>query len=166
MTMIKLFLAQCFFRPLPQDLEISERAFEYSAVFYMSVFWAIQGLLIDPAEASIAAACEVLLTLAFIAVVLWWNDRFEFFYSSAVIMMGSIATIGLLAIPVIVWLRLASGSELVLSFYVMMLFPLWGLAVVGHFFRQLLAKPRSVGFGMACAYAVETYLGTLVLLVL
>jgi len=164
--MAKLFLSQCFFRPLPQEWHYSDKAFEYTAVFYLLVFWVIQGLLVNPAEGSIAAACEVILTLAFTGVFLLIKGKTAIFFPLSTVVMGTVATIGLLSIPILVWLRLASGGELLAAFYTTLAFLLWGLLAVGNIFRQLLAKPASYGFGVACAYALETYVGTLFLLVI
>lgn len=140
--------------------------YKKTAVFYSGLFWGIQILLMEePVEALIAAVSELVLTQVFVLVVLALARRRHLFFPTATLIMGAESLVGLLAVPGIVWLRVAEGPVLVAAFYSLMLFSLWGLAVLGHIFHQALAKPSSFGFGIACAYAVETYLGTLFLLV-
>gem|GEM_PF-2107536 len=167
MRKIGLFLSQCFFLRLPEDWSLSEDDFKWVAVFYFAVFWCIQILLIgEPAEALIAAASEVLLTQLFVFAVLALYQRGEFFIPTATLLMGSVGIVGALAVPFIIWLRLSEDGLLVAAFYCLVACGIWGLAVLAHIFRQALSKTPSFGFGIACAYAVETYLGTLILLVL
>jgi hypothetical protein len=167
MQLVKTFFSLCFFRRLPQEWSISPKDYEKTALFYLAVFWGIQGLLIgDPSEAFVAALSELILTQVFVFVVLYLARRRGFFFPTATLIMGAESLIGLFAIPWLVWLRVAEGPALLAAFYSLMLFLLWGLAVLGHIFRQALARPSSFGFGVACVYAAETYLGTLFLLVL
>ncbi len=163
----RLVLSQCFLHRLPAHWSVTLADFKRNALFYFGVFWLVQILLIgDPAEAFVATASELCLSLAFVFAVLGLNGRREAFLPTATLVMGAVGWIGLLAIPVLVWLRLAEDLELVVAFYTSWVFVAWGIVVLGHIFRQALARAPSFGFGLACAYAVETYLGTLVLLVL
>ena len=167
MKVIGLFLSQCFFFRLPQDWQLTEDDFKWAAVFYFAVFWCIQILMIgEPAEALIAAASEVILTQIFVFAVLAVMGREEYFMPTSTLLMGSVGIIGTVAVPLIIWLRLAEDQALLASFYTLMACGLWGLAVLAHLFRQALSRTPTFGFGLACAYAVETYLGTLILLVL
>ncbi|MFN3919768.1 MAG: hypothetical protein ACK4JF_05710 [Methylohalobius sp.] len=167
MQLVKTFVSLCFFRRLPQDWSISLKDYEKTALFYLAVFWSIQSLLMgEPAEAFVAAISELILTQIFVFFVVCLARRRGFFFPAATLIMGAEGVVGLLAIPGLVWLRVAEGPALLAAFYSLMLFLLWGLAVLGHIFRQVLARPSSFGFGVACVYAAETYLGTLFLLVL
>ncbi len=167
MRLVKIFVSQCFFRKLPQDWSISFEDYARTALFYLGVFWVIQILLMgEPAEALIAAVSELVLTQVFVFIVLSLAKRRRLFFPAATLIMGAEGIIGILAVPVLVWLRVAEGPALLAAFYSLVLFFLWGLAVLGHIFHQALARPSSFGFGVACAYAVETYLGTFFLLVL
>lgn len=161
----KLVLSQCFLRRLPSHWSVTMDDFNRNAVFYFGVFWLIQILLIgEPAEALVAAVSELALSLIFVVAVLGLNGRREAFLPTATLIMGAMGWIGLAALPVLVWLRVAEDLQLVIAFYASWAFVAWGIVVLGRIFRQALAP--SFGFGLACAYAVETYLGTLVLLVL
>jgi hypothetical protein len=167
MRLVKIFASQCLFQPLPQDWSISREESSRTIWFYLAVFWSIQLLLIgDAAEAFLATILELVLTLGFLFAVLSLTKRLCFFVPAATYLMGAEALLGLLAIPVIVWLRVAEDAELLIAFYSLVVLSLWGLVVLGHVFRQVLARPSSFGFGVACAYAVEAYLGTLFLLLL
>lgn len=167
MRLVKMFVSQCFFRKLAQDYSISFEDYERTAFFYLGLFWGIQNLLMgEPSEALIAAVSELVLTQVFVFVVLSLASRRHSFFVTATLIMGAESVVGMLAIPGLVWLRVAEGPALLAAFYSLLLFSLWGLAVLGHIFHQVLARPSSFGFGVACAYAVETYLGTLFLLVL
>ncbi|BCX82547.1 hypothetical protein MIT9_P2133 [Methylomarinovum caldicuralii] len=163
----RLVLSQCFLRRLPAHWSVTMEDFNRNAVFYFGVFWLIQILLIgEPAEAFVAAVSELALSLVFVVAVLGLNGRREAFLPTATLIMGAMGWIGLAALPVLVWLRVAEDLQLVIAFYASWVFVAWGIVVLGHIFRQVLARAPSFGFGLACAYAVETYLGTLVLLVL
>lgn len=167
MQLIKIFLSQCLFRKLPKDWSISLEAYKGTSLFYLSVFWILQALLMGEAsEAFVAALCELILTQVFVFAVLSLTGRRRLVLPAATFIMGAESILGLLAVPVIVWLRVAERLELLVAFYSLVLIALWALAVLGHVFRQVLAKPSSFGFGVAFAYALETYLGTLLLLVL
>ncbi len=167
MQLIKVFVSQCFFRKLPQDWSASLKDYKRTALFYLGVFWGIQTLLMgDLAEALIAAVSELGLTQVFVFIVLYLVKRHRLFVPAATLIMGAESIVGTHAVPGVVWLRSEEGTVLLIAFYSLVLFCLWGLAVLGHIFRQALAKPSSFGLGVACAYAVETYLGTLFLLVL
>ncbi|MCX8049914.1 MAG: hypothetical protein N3A55_09720 [Methylohalobius sp.] len=167
MHLIKLYLFQSFFRSTLQDCSVSSGDVHRTAIFYLSIFWTIQFLLLGEAvETFLASISELVLTWVFIFIALALARRRHLFLPVAALTMGAEGLIGLLAIPVIVWLRIAEGPALLVAFYSLILFALWGLAVLGHVFHQALARPTSFGFGVACAYAVETYLGTLMLLVL
>ncbi len=167
MRVVGLFLSQCFFLRLPEGWSVSEDDFKWAAIFYFVVYWCIQILLIgEPAEALIAAGSEVILTQIFVFAILSLMGRQELFLSTSTLLMGSVGIIGAIAVPVIIWLRLAEDKALIASFYIIVACGLWGLAVLAHIFRQALSRTPTFGFGVACAYAVETYLGTLILLVL
>lgn len=167
MQLVKAFVSLCFFRRLPQDWSISLKDYEKTALFYLAVFWSIQSLLMgEPALGLVAALSELILTQIFVFVVLCLARRRCFFFPAATLVMGAESLVGLLAIPGLVWLRVAEGPILLVAFYSLMLFLFWGLAVLGHIFCQILVRPSSFGFGVACVYAAETYLGTLFLLVL
>ncbi len=167
MRLVKIFASQCLFQPLPKDWPISREESNRTILFYLAVFWSIQILFLgDAAEAFLATILELVLTLGFLFAVLGLTKRLSSFVPAATFIVGAEALLGILAIPVIVWLRVAEGAELLVAFYSLIALSLWGLAVLGHVFRQVLARPPSFGFGVACAYAVETYLGTLFLLVL
>ncbi|HEB78559.1 MAG TPA: hypothetical protein ENI90_08535 [Methylothermaceae bacterium] len=167
MRLTKLVLSQCFLRRLPEAWSVSQDDFKRVAVFYFGVFWIIQILLIgDPAEAFVATVSELALTLVFVFAVLGVVGKRHAFLPVATLLLGAVGWIGLFAIPCIVWLRLAEHTMLLVAFYSSLVFPVWGIVVLGHIFRQALARTPSFGFGVACAYAVETYLGTLILLVL
>ncbi len=167
LQVVGLFLSQCFFLKLPEDWSLSEDDFKWAAVFYFAVFWAIQTLLFgEPAEAMIAAASEVILTQIFVFTVLSMTGRGESFTPVSTLLMGAVGIIGMLAVPVVIWLRMSEDGLLVTAFYILIALACWGLLVLANIFRQALSKTPSFGFGLACAYAVETYLGTLILLVL
>lgn len=167
MRLTKLVLSQCFLRRLPSKWSVSQEDYQRAAVFYFGVFWTVQFLLIgDPAEAFIATVSEWVLTQIFVSVVLAMVKRRHTFLPMATLLMGAVGWVGLFAIPFVVWLRLAEDTMLLVAFYATLVFPVWGIVVLGHVFRQALAKTPSFGFGVACAYAVEAYLGTLILLVL
>ncbi|GAB6067750.1 hypothetical protein JCM13664_10680 [Methylothermus subterraneus] len=167
MHLIKLFISQSFFQKLPQNWSVSREDYEKTALVYLGAFWAIQTLLMgEPAEAFVAAICELILTQVFVFIVLALARRRNWFFPTATLIMGAESLVGMFAIPWVIWLRVAEGPALLAAFYGLMLFVVWGLAVLGRIFHQVLARPASFGLGVACAYAVETYLGTLFLLVL
>ncbi len=167
MRLTRLLLSQCFLRRLPPEWSVSQEDYKRAAVFYFGVFWIVQLLLIgDPAEAFVATVSELVLTQLFVFGVLAIAGRSRAFLPMVTLVMGTAGWIGLFAIPCVIWLRLAEGIPLLVAFYATWMFPIWGIVVLGHIFRQALAKTPSFGFGVACAYAVETYLGTLILLVL
>ncbi len=167
MRLTRLLLSQCFFRRLPPEWSVTREDYKRSALFYSGVFWIVQLLLIgDPAEAFVATVSELVLTQLFVFGVLAIAGRGRAFLPVATLVMGAAGWIGLFAIPCVIWLRLAEDVQLLAAFYATWMFPVWGIVVLGHIFRQALAKTPSFGFGVACAYAVEAYLGTLILLVL
>jgi hypothetical protein len=161
MDILKQYLPLCWLKNNPLELPRSVDFFKQNLLFYFVVEYFMQANMTDdPIESFTEVSVEILLTLIFIGIMLFFNRTLYAYVqvTTAIIFCANI--IALFVVPVVIWLTV---SEDPLSYYFFGLLLFWDYAVLTHIIRQVLSINLVASLALALFYFVATYFGAFAL---
>jgi hypothetical protein len=161
MAILKHYLPLCWFRKNPYQLKESINFFKQNLIFYFIVEFLTQANMTDdPVESFYEVILETLLTLLFIALMLFLNRTYYAFISVATAFIFCANVVSFFIIPVLIWLTI---SENVLSYYLVGLLLFWEYLQVTYIIKHVLKINVPASMVLSLCYFSVTYYGAFAL---
>jgi hypothetical protein len=161
MTLLRKYLALCFFINNPADL-IPTKSFMWKTVaFYLISGCIVEGLISDPADGSLEVFLRTIMAFSTVATILlatkkwrYYNQLFTaIFVCENFIMTLATATEAMYFGMVMNHHDAAEEISIALGVFLVG----WYIAIVSYIFRQLLSFQMSLSIMLAFSYFVLTY---------
>lgn len=156
MENLKPFVAICFFKYEQSDT-LENTPLSKALLFYALIAMAIQINFHGALIASIAVCLEMILTLGFMGLVVFYNKLWEDFIplSCAVfVCTGFIASLG---IPFTLMLYVVKGKLALFLYYSIVALIIWNITVIKYVFEKILKVIPLRGFILAMSYFLVAY---------
>lgn len=114
----------------------------------------------DPFESFTEVSIETILTLLFIALVLFLNKTLYVYVQITTAIIFCANVISLFIVPVLIWLTV---TEDILSYYLLGLIFLWDFMVVAYILGKALSINLPASLALSVFYFIATYLGAFAL---
>jgi hypothetical protein len=158
--LIKMFWDICAIKAAPQDLPASSFLLGLAVLAYL-VTGAIVAAVQWPLSLAIPAALLDTLFLALMSRVLLWARMLSGrFVQTLTALAGCGAVMTVIALPLVLWQNLVGVTEAnvpTLPSWLLMIWMVWNVVVVGHIIRHALSTVLPVGIGLAAVYAYITF---------
>jgi hypothetical protein len=151
------YLPVCWFKHNPLELARSTGFFRQNLFFNFLVEYFMQANMTDdPFESFYEVSFEILLTLLFIAIMMFFNKTLYAFVqvSTALILCANV--VSLFIIPVMIWLTVSDDP---LSYWMMALLFFWDYALVTYIIKKVVDINIIASMALSLLYFVSTYLG-------
>ena len=160
MTTFKQYLPLCWLGVSPLDLSSSKPFFKHNLIFFCVIAFFIQFNVSDDIDAIVEVLVEAVLTLVFMAGLLFLNHSYNRFMplTTALLFCENIA--GVVLVPILFWISLSGTAA---SFVGLSVFLLWFLVLLSYFFKAVVAVNSAaatlvalcfLGFAYGGSYAV------------
>ncbi|PKM13769.1 MAG: hypothetical protein CVV13_00855 [Gammaproteobacteria bacterium HGW-Gammaproteobacteria-3] len=156
MEYLKHYVPLCWFKNNPLELPRSVGFFQKNLYFYILVELFIQMNITDPLEATIEVALETLLTLLFVAALLFSKKALVGFIPAATSFLVCENVVAAFVLPVMIWL---TTTDDLLSYYIVAVLVLWDIALIVYLIKRILATPTPIAIALSLLYFTVTYLG-------
>lgn len=164
MLRLNQFIALCFFIGVTGAIPRSTRVLNRSLIVHFLLGLTIFALMIDPVDASIQIVVKLVLMLMFIAGTVLLTRKFDLIVPAATAVVMCENLIAFLGIPVVIWMNLAEQTVYI-PFYISVALVVWGLAVTGFIFRQVLALKANIAVLLSFLYFLFTDVGSFLVLI-
>ena len=159
MDNLKQYLCLCWFDINPLDLEKSTGFLKLNILFYLVVQYFLQtNMTDDPFESFVEVVFELLITLIFIGVMLFFDKMLRAYVQVTTAILFCTNVLSVAIIPVMVWLTVTDEP---LSYYVMTILLMWFYALVTYIFKVSLAINMFASLALALLYFIVVYLGAI-----
>ncbi len=164
--MLKDYIQLCWFRGEPYDLPTDRKFLWINIGLYLLFGLFIQANISDPLEAFLQVFLEILITLAFMAIIVLKKDEgfytFERFLTAILVCENFIYVLGL---PLAFWFIFAKGSATeIYPIYIAAFLISWSLAIIAYLLKEIFEFSWQVSISLSVLYFLLTYLGSLALL--
>ncbi len=154
--LLKVFIDICLFRATPQQLPASR----FLLALVLVLHWALGvvfGVLSAPLfESLLTALIGTLLLLAVVYGLLTAHRLQQRLYQTATALAGSEVLLGVLALPLSLWIVFAEGDRTIPALLSLLLIG-WGAAIAAHIFRHALNVGWLLALVFAFSYTVLSY---------
>lgn len=156
LALLKAFLAISVLRAAPQDLPASSMLLILAVLVYAMVGLVLSVITLPWGSAVLASLLDTMLLVAFGYTALTLRGLSARFIQTATALTGSLAVLGIVSLPLTVWLYQAeilhmdSGIPSGLLFAVL----LWNVMVIAHIFRHALNATLGIALAISIAYLV------------
>ena len=164
--MLKDYIQLCWFSGEPHDLPTNRKFLWINIGLYLLFGLFIQANISDPIEAFLQVFLEILITLAFMAAIVFKQDEgfynFERFLTAILVCENFIYILGL---PLAFWFIFAKGTAVeTYPIYIAAFLIFWSLAIIAYLLKELFEFNWQVSISLSILYFLLTYLGSLGLL--
>ncbi len=155
-SLFDLFLDICLLRRGPQDVPASWALLKLSLVAYGLTSLLVQLVSVQPSTALLQALLDVGLLAGLTYAVLRALGHSMRFTQTLTALAGAGALLGLVILPVVIWMdrESASGSEPGLPVLVFFAWLIWSVAVVAHVLRHALSTSLATAVIYTLGYLV------------
>lgn len=161
MDTLKKYLPLCWFKSNPLELIRSIDFLKQNLIFYFIIEFFVQANMTDdPIESFYEVGLETLLTIGFIAFILYVNKSLYAIIQVLTAVLFCSNVVSCFIIPVLVWLTV---SENVVSYYLVGLLLLWDYALVTYIIKRVLLLNTLASAAVSLFYAGFTYAGAFAL---
>ena len=160
MSLLKQYLALCWFKNNPADLHPSESFTWKCVAFYLISGVIVEANISDPADATLEVAMRTIVALLLIAGVLYILHKltqFKQLLTAIFVCENFIVSLGILTEILEVLLRKTAYEEY--PKYLGVLLVIWYLAIINYILRQLFAFKTRYCIALATVYFLLTYGG-------
>lgn len=165
--MFKEYLQLCWLSGFPEDLPTNRKFLWINLIAYFLMGLFIQSNISDPVEAFIQIIIEVVITLLFMAALLFRDGsvyNFERFLTAILVCENFVYALGL---PILFWYIFAKGSELAnYPIYIGMVLMVWSIVVIAYLLKGLFSFDWKTSGSLSVLYFVLTYFGSFGLLLM
>jgi hypothetical protein len=156
---VKRYFRLCWFDANPLDLIESVNFLKLNVfVFGVAQYFLQTNMTDDPFESFFEVIFELLLTLLFVAVMLFLDKMMDIYVQVTTAILFCTNVLSVFVVPVMVWLTV---TEDLLSYYVMSVLLLWFYALITHIIRVSLAINLIASLALSLLYFIVVYLGAI-----
>lgn len=156
MSLIKQYIALCWFKASPLDLPRSTHFFKLNLFFNFFIYTFIHFNMTDDFESIIEVIIETLLTLGFIAFTLWLHRTMYTYIQACSAVLFCENVIAVLMIPIMFW---ATIAEDLLSYGTLLLILLWNWAMVASIFKKIMNVNILAGMAISLFFILFSFGG-------
>jgi hypothetical protein len=156
MPLIRLFLDIALFNKGPRDVPASKALLAFVIAANLGVGLALSLLETAWLDSFIQSVVGILMLAGFLWIALYFSGKLSRLLQTATAAFGCDTLISAIAVPFLLWSRLAGDSGGVVEVLITLLV-LWQVAVVGHILRHALSASFMAGFGLAFMYTVASF---------
>lgn len=156
MPLIRLFLDIALFSKGPQDVPASKALLTVIIAANLTVGLALSLLETTWLDSLVQSVVGILMLGSFLWLALYFSGKLSRLLQTATAAFGCDTLISAIAVPFLLWSRLA-GDEAGVAEVLIMLLVLWQVSVVGHILRHALSASFMAGFGLAFVYTVASF---------
>ena len=156
MDIIGEYLALCWFDSSPLEMTRSTRFFKQNLLFHFVIVFFIQFNMTDDIESVTEVIFEIVLSLGFIGLILWFNDSMHAYVQvgSAVIFCQNV--LALFLVPIMFWATVAENWP---SYTVLILVLVWNWLATAIIFKKVLTVNILAGLIVSLFYLLTSFGG-------
>ncbi|QBQ54637.1 hypothetical protein [Nitrosococcus wardiae] len=154
--MLRYFVSLCLLRSGPADAPPSSVLLTQTLLAYLGIGWLISILHLEFADGLLSSAVDTALLIGMTGGLLAVRGYGARLQQTLIALTGAGIILGVLALPLLLWLDAAQQAGLPPGVVSLLLFGLmiWSLAVTAHIMRQALSVSFTVGILIAVIYAL------------
>ena len=158
--LIKVFWDICILKAAPQDLPASTFLLALALAAYFATGVLVASFQWSISQAIFAALLDTVLLSVLSGAVLWARQLSARYLQSLTALTGSGAVMAVAAVPLVMWQSLvgvADSGVPTLPSWLLLIWTVWNVVVVGHILRHALSTLFVLGVGLAAVYAYITF---------
>ncbi|ADE15449.1 conserved hypothetical protein [Nitrosococcus halophilus Nc 4] len=154
--MLRYFLSLCLLRSGPADAPPSSALLTQTLLAYLGIGWLISMLHLEFVDGLLSSTVDTVLLIGMTGGLLAVRGYTARLQQTLIALTGAGIILGILALPLLLWLDAAQQAGLPPGVVSLLLFGLmiWSLAVTAHIMRQALSVSFTVGVLIAVIYAL------------
>lgn len=155
-----MFWDICALKAAPQDLPASSFLMGLMLLVYFVTGVVVAALQWPLSQAALAAFLDTVFVTVLCRVLLWTRQLSGRFVQTLTAMAGSGAVMTLIAVPLVWWQGFVGVSDAnapTLPTWLLMIWMVWNVVVVGHILRHALSTILALGIGLAVVYGYITF---------
>ncbi len=153
---LQYFFALCLLRTGPAKAPPSSRLLAQTLLGYLAAGWLVASLHLGVAESLLSSVIDAVLLIGMTGGLLAVRGYLTRLQQTLIALAGSGVILGILAWPLLLWLKMAQQAGVSPGMGPLLLFGLmlWTLAVTAHIMRHALSVSFTVGVLIAVLYAL------------
>jgi hypothetical protein len=158
--LIKMFWDICAVKAAPQDLPASSFLLSLALLAYLGTGAVVAAFQWPLSQAILAALLDTVFLTVLSRVLLWARMLSGRFVQTLTALAGSGAVMTVIALPLVMWqsfVGVTDANAPTLPSWLLMIWMIWNIVVVGHILRHALSTVLPLGIGLAAVYAYITF---------
>ena len=158
--LIKMFWDICAVKAAPQDLPASSFLLGLALLAYLVTGAVVAAFQWPLSQAILAAFLDTVFLTVLSRVLLWARMLSGRFVQTLTALAGSGAVMTVIALPLVMWqsfVGVTDANAPTLPSWLLMIWMIWNVVVVGHILRHALSTVLPLGIGLAAVYAYITF---------
>ena len=158
--LIKMFWDICAVKAAPQDLPVSSFLLGLALLAYLVTGAVVAAFQWPLSQAIFAALLDTVFLTVLSRVLLWARMLSGRFVQTLTALAGSGAVMTVIALPLVLWqsfVGVTDANAPTLPSWLLMIWMIWNVVVVGHILRHALSTVLPLGIGLAAVYAYITF---------
>ena len=132
--------------------------------FYIVILSLGQVIIVAPVAALIKVFIELAFTLFFIWLILLIKHKTEMFVQLSTAFLGCQSFLGIIGLPLLVWVSIAESGEVLIPFYTLIFIVFWLIDVLMNLLKKTVMISNAVSLSLIIPYLLITFVGSFVLL--
>ena len=158
--LIKVFWDICAVKAAPQDLPASSFLLGLALLAYLVTGAVVAAFQWPLSQAILAAFLDTVFLTVLSRVLLWARMLSGRFVQTLTALAGCGAVMTVIALPLVMWqsfVGVTDANAPTLPSWLLMIWMIWNVVVVGHILRHALSTVLPLGIGLAAVYAYITF---------
>jgi len=155
-----MFWDICAIKAAPQDLPASSFLLGLALSGYLVTGAVVAAFQWPLSQAILAAFLDTIFLTVLSRVLLWARMLSGRFVQTLTALAGSGAVMTVIALPLVMWqgfVGVTDANVPTLPSWLLMIWMIWNVVVVGHILRHALSTVLPLGIGLAAVYAYITF---------
>jgi hypothetical protein len=155
-----MFWDICAVKAAPQDLPASSFLLSLALLAYLVTGAVVAAFQWPLSQAILAAFLDTVFLTVLSRVLLWARMLSGRFVQTLTALAGSGAVMTVIALPLVMWqsfVGVTDANAPTLPSWLLMIWMIWNVVVVGHILRHALSTVLPLGIGLAAVYAYITF---------
>lgn len=155
-----MFWDICAVKAAPQDLPASSFLLGLALLAYLVTGAVVAAFQWPLSQAILAAFLDTVFLTVLSRVLLWARMLSGRFVQTLTALAGSGAVMTVIALPLVMWqsfVGVTDANAPTLPSWLLMIWMIWNVVVVGHILRHALSTVLPLGIGLAAVYAYITF---------
>ena len=158
--LIKMFWDICAVKAAPQDLPVSSFLLGLALLAYLVTGAVVAAFQWPLSQAILAAFLDTVFLTVLSRVLLWARMLSGRFVQTLTALAGCGAVMTVIALPLVMWqsfVGVTDANAPTLPSWLLMIWMIWNVVVVGHILRHALSTVLPLGIGLAAVYAYISF---------